>query len=93
MILARFEAFSFDSSLGRSLMLEQVEGDAVDDGEVLGSVASSFTAEVFVEATSSTQCSSKPSPQVRPIPPPSLSSLTIASRPRLRRWKRRYAVE
>jgi hypothetical protein len=38
-------------------VLEQIEGDSVEDGEVLCGVASAFAVQVFSEATSLTQCS------------------------------------
>jgi hypothetical protein len=44
-----FEAFSLDSALGRFVLSEQVEGYAVEDGEVLCGVASAFAVKVFAK--------------------------------------------
>ena len=43
------EAFPLDASLGRSVLFEDVECNALEDGEVLGGMACSFAAEVFVK--------------------------------------------
>jgi hypothetical protein len=44
------ESFSLDSSVGGLVVLEDVEGDAIEEGEVLRGVSCSFSAEVFAEA-------------------------------------------
>ena len=43
------ESFSLDASLGGFVLFEDVECDALEDGEVLRGVAGSFAAKVFVE--------------------------------------------
>ncbi len=50
MVPSRVESFSLDSSFGRFVLFEHVEGDAVDEGKVLGRMACSFSAQVFSEA-------------------------------------------
>jgi hypothetical protein len=45
-----FEALAFDASSAGFVLLEQVEGDADEEGEVLRRVALPFAAEVFAEA-------------------------------------------
>ena len=47
MIPCGFEAFSFDAAFETRLQLEQVQGDAVEQGEVLRGISGSFTAQVF----------------------------------------------
>ena len=42
MVPCGFEAFSLDSTFGRFVLFEQVEGDAIKHGEVLSRVASAF---------------------------------------------------
>jgi hypothetical protein len=44
-----FEPFSLDSALGRFVLFEQVEGDAIEHGEVLSRVASAFAVKVFAK--------------------------------------------
>ena len=46
----RLEAFSFDTELGGFVALQQVKGDAVKQGKVLGGIAGAFAVEVFAEA-------------------------------------------
>src|SRR5271165_106487 len=43
------EAFSVDSALAGFVLFEQVEGDAVENGEVLGCVACAFAVVVFAK--------------------------------------------
>jgi len=45
-----FEALSLDSAFGRFVVFEQIEGDSIEDGEVLCGVASAFAVRVFAEA-------------------------------------------
>jgi len=45
-----FESFSLDSSVQRLFLFEQVEGDAVEQREVLCRVSSAFSVQVFAEA-------------------------------------------
>jgi len=45
-----FEAFSLDSTFGRFVLFEQVEGDAIEHGEVLSRVSSAFAVKVFAKA-------------------------------------------
>jgi len=58
-----FEAFSLDSALGGFVLFEQIEGDAVEHGEVLSRVASAFAALILAEGHVSTQCSLFSMPQ------------------------------
>ena len=44
------EAFSLDSALAGFLLLEHIESDSVEQGEVLRRVSGTFAAEVFAEA-------------------------------------------
>jgi len=44
------EAFAFDASFAGILLLEHIESDTVEQGEVLRGVASAFAAEVLAEA-------------------------------------------
>ena len=50
MVPGGFEALSLDPSFGRFVLFEQVEGDAIEDGEVLRGVSGAFAVEVFTEA-------------------------------------------
>ena len=49
MVPGGFESFSFDAELGSFVLPEQVEGDAVEEGEVLRGMACTFATEVFTE--------------------------------------------
>ena len=44
------EAFSFDTAFEGCFLFEQVERDAVEQGEVLRGMASAFSVQVFAEA-------------------------------------------
>ena len=50
MIPSGLESFSLDSALQCFFLFEDIEGDSVEDGEVLRGVACPFSAEVFSEA-------------------------------------------
>ena len=50
MVPGGIEAFSLDSAFAGFILLEQIESDAVEHGEVLRGVAGAFAAEVFTEA-------------------------------------------
>ena len=50
MVPCGFEAFSLDSAFGRFVLFEQVEGDAIEHGEVLSRVSSAFAVKVFAKA-------------------------------------------
>src|SRR5712692_9790407 len=45
-----FEPFPLDPAFGGFVLFEQVEGNTVEDGEVLRRMACAFAAEVFAEA-------------------------------------------
>jgi hypothetical protein len=45
-----FETFALDSEFGEGVLFEKIEGDAVEQGEVLRSVLLPFAVEVFAEA-------------------------------------------
>src|SRR5271163_1672266 len=47
---ASFESFSVDAAFGGFMLLEQVEGDAVEYGKVVCGMARAFVVEVFAEA-------------------------------------------
>ena len=50
MVPGGIEAFSLDAAFAGFLLLEHIESDAVEQGEVLRGVARAFAAEVFAEA-------------------------------------------
>jgi hypothetical protein len=50
MVPGGFQSFSFDATLERFVLFKQIEGDAIEDGEVLRRMSGSFSIQVFAKA-------------------------------------------